>query len=337
MQSLSKIAIANAGMSINSNILVCDRDNAALDLIRSIAKTSTIMVPKHNAVDILGWIQHTNFSGTDICAIFVSEEKDENGMSGFELTKLIGRNRSSIPIFMRLSNGRTMRDLTASQKALIAGCYSKDNPEKLKEYTDKFLYGFYFPNALVNIFEESGRQVLQTVFKGSEVRESKPFLVYDHQITTEFTSLLPVQFSFGNGVITFFIKEEDILSLIIGEHTALKKEQTSNTHVDQLISEVMNLFWGKVRKASDELFAECDNQKVINIPLVVNHKKNYISFGNRAPQLCFRYIIIRDVSIPEPVIVEFKVMFNSLLQAKDFVLKNEPDSPNLGDGEFEFF
>lgn len=337
MQDVNELKGEPVAESVGSNILVYDRNESAIALIKQIAKDSNLISPPKEAWDILNHVRHLNFGESDVCAVFLSEEKDENGFSGFEVAKVIQRVRSCIPIFMRLEEGRSINDLDMDQKSLIVGCYTTSEPEQLEKYAKRFIYGFYFPHALVDIFVRSGKEVLTSTFKGCEVRESKPFLAYDHYINTEYTSLLPVQFGFGNGILAFLMKDEDAAVLIGNGHTPLLSEQTQDKHVNQLVSEILNLFWGRVRLASENIYRESETRKLVNIPMVVNHKKNYINFGSMTPQLCFRFILIRDVSIPEPYVLEFKIMFSSTLQADNFVVKETPDNDQDIGGAFESF
>lgn len=322
---------------IHCHVLVYEQSFTAVELIRAVAKDCNLIQPKSQTGNILGILQNTNFTDSDICAVFLCEEVDEHGLTGFEIAQIIHKERSNVPIFMRLENGRSENDLTHEQRNVIVGCYTELESEKLRNHTDKFLYGFYFPNPLVDIFIRSGLDVLSSTFKGCEIRTSKPFLVYDHIITTEYTSILPAHFGFGNGILTFLMKESDAHELIAHGHTALKIQQTDNDYVNQLVSEVMNQYWGQVRILCNQLFGEFEDKKNIYLPMVVNHKKNYINFGNHIPQLCFRYVLLRGGSIPEPFIVEFKIMFNTVFKKEDFPAPREIQPDSDADTGFEFF
>ncbi|MEJ2682324.1 MAG: hypothetical protein P8144_12850, partial [Gammaproteobacteria bacterium] len=238
------------------NVLVYDSDPNAIKLIESVVHQCNVIKPESETGNILTLLQHDNFQETDICAVFLSENSDINDLTGFEIAKVIHRHRNNIPVFVRLSADRELSDLSSDKRNLIAGCYNTNDPDSLKKYTDKFLYGFYFPNSLVDIFLNAGLEVLKNTFRSCEIKSSKPFLLYDHIITTEYTSILPVQFNFGNGVLTFLMKEDDAIRLVANEHTALKKSQTNCDYMNQLVSEVMNLYWGKVRKRCEDVFGD---------------------------------------------------------------------------------
>lgn len=331
---MNKFATENR---ISCNILVYDTDAAALALIKSVVSACNIIKPEVETGGILGLLQKASSCETDICAVFLCEAEDEQGLTGFEIAKLIRGHRSNIPIFMRLRDQRGRHDLNQAERQLITGGYTALEPEILRAHADRFLYGRYFPNALVDLFVQAGADVLAALFRGCEIRVSKPFLAYDHVITTEYTAILPVQFNYGSGYITFLIKESDARVLIANEHTALTKLQTDNHYINQLISEVMNLYWGKVRQLSDAKFKQTEPKPPVSIPIVVSHKKEYISFGNKIPQLCFRYLLLREAPMPEPCLVEFKVSFLNALDPRDFVASDPLADAGPEEGSVEIF
>jgi len=323
--------------TIDCRIMVYDNDNETHDLIRTIAPKGNLITPKREVVDILSLLGNTDLQETDICAIFLTEVEDSDGLTGFDIAKLIQKSRDNIPIFMRLRDGRSITDLNNEQRSLVTGCYTNSDPEMLKKKANTFVCGFYFPNALVNIFSDTGLEILESVFKGCEVTGSQPFMLFDHSITKSLTSLLPIQFSFGNGILAVLTKESDILSLIENKHTSLYENQTGNTHINQVVSELTNLYWGKVRQICDQIFKSSGDRSTVNIPMVINHNQKYINFGNHTPELCFRYMIIPDTAIPDPIIIEFKLIFNSLIQLNDFSYHTPSESGFDEEGFFESF
>ena len=218
---------------------------------------------------------------------------------------------------MRLSGTRTLNDVPLEQRQAITGYYNTNDPERLKKLPTIFIW-FLFPNYLIHIFIEAGLFTLNSTIKNCEIKAQYP-LIYDYALATECTSILPIQLPFGNGAITFSINESDALNLIEHEHTALNRTQNSNDHCNQFISEVTNQFWGKVRRMCQLAYGNETHRAPVNIPIIVSHKQKYINFGNHTPQLCFRYLLIKNHLIPEAISVEFKIIFNSLLRPKRFL------------------
>jgi hypothetical protein len=323
--------------AIGCTILVFDRDEEAVNLIKSLGAEGNIKIPHKEEINITESIVELDLIESDICAIFLSEEFDSDGLTGIDIATKFHSAKSNTPIFMRLTGDRTLNDLPMAQRQLITGCYTTNRPEQLKKITESFLYGFYFPNHLVQIFIEAGLYTLNCTIENCEIKSSVPFLVYDYTLAAEFTSILPMQLPFGNGALTFSIKENDALILIKNDHTALNKDQTSTDHCNQFISEITNQFWGKVRRMCQAVYGSEQHRAPVTIPIIVNHQQKYISFGNHTPQLCFRYLLIRDHLIPEAISVEFKIIFNTILRPKDFyeLLPRNPPAPE--DDHYESF
>lgn len=323
--------------AIGCTILVYDKNDEAVDLIKSLSADGTIMAPEQEEMGILETIAQLNLTQSDICAVFLSEEFDSEGLTGIEIATRIHSTKSNIPIFMRLAGNRTLNDLPPEHRQAVTGYYNTSSPERLKKITDHFLYGFYFPNYLIHIFIEAGLFTLNSAIKNCEIKSSVPFLIYDYTLATEYTSILPIQLPFGNGAITFSINESDAINLIEHEHTALNSTQNSNDHCNQFISEITNQFWGKVRRMCHLAYGNELHRAPVNIPIIVNHKQKFVNFGNHTPQLCFRYLLIKNHLIPEAINVEFKIIFNSILRPKDFYELVPRTTNPIDDDHFEAF
>jgi hypothetical protein len=337
MQALTRIIHPKDCSAIGCSILVYDNDDEAVNLIETLSSEGKIETSEQDGISILESIALSDLTQSDICAVFLSENFDSDGLTGFHIAAKIHRLRSNIPIFMRLDGQRTINDIPTEHRQLITGCYNTCDPAQLKKITDSFLYGYFFPNRLVDILLDAGLFTLKSAIKHCEIRPSRPFLIYDYTLAAEFTSILPIQLPFGNGSLTFSINENDALTLIKNEHTSLQKDQFSIDHCNQLISEITNQFWGKVRRMCAPVYGRDQLRSPVYIPLVVNHKMKYINFGNNTPQLCFRYLLIRDHLIPEGISVGFKIIFNSILRPNDFCeLRAISENPNKDDN-FESF
>jgi hypothetical protein len=88
--------------------------------------------------------------------------------------------------------------------------------------------------------------------------------------------------------------EENPLLELIGRDGELDSSANFRS-VNDLLSEITNLIWGsfKNRYIGDE--QTCSGPQV-QIPLIVNHKHKYISFGTENPQLCFRFTLTDAIS-----------------------------------------
>jgi hypothetical protein len=106
--------------------------------------------------------------------------------------------------------------------------------------------------------------------------------------------------------------------------------------VNDLLSEITNLIWGsfKNRYIGDDKTAA--NGRV-QIPLIVNHKHKYISFGTENPQLCFRFTLTDEQGNGRAATLYERFIFNLNWSPDDFK-EIAPDTADLVDsGELELF
>ena len=73
----------------------------------------------------------------------------------------------------------------------------------------------------------------------------------------------------------------------------------------------------------------------IQVPTIVNHCRNYISFGTDDPQLCFHYTITDNEGKLEPVSMYQKFVFHLSWAPEEF--QDEPVDDLVTNGELEFF
>ena len=91
--------------------------------------------------------------------------------------------------------------------------------------------------------------------------------------------------------------------------------------VNGLLSELTNAVWGKLKGS----FAPKGSMKTKSkftseIPSVINHSRNYISFGTDDPKLCFKYILNSE-DLEHPTVIYQKFAFH---------LKWEPEAMESG-------
>src|SRR5258708_7748242 len=128
--------------------------------------------------------------------------------------------------------------------------------------------------------------------------------------------------------------EEDPLLALIGREAPQRPGATFRSVNDQL-SEITNLIWGsfKNRYIGDDKMAAAGR---VQIPLIVNHKHKYISFGTENPQLCFRFTLTDEATERTSTLYE-RFIFNLNWSPEDFK-EIAPDTADLVDsGELELF
>lgn len=94
------------------------------------------------------------------------------------------------------------------------------------------------------------------------------------------------------------------------------KSRGKGVEVSNLLSEITNLIWGsfKNRYIGDVNLAAGSQ---VQVPLTVNHKRKYISFGSENPQLCFRFTLTNPAT-DSPTTLFARYIFNLSWSPEDF-------------------
>jgi len=275
-------------MAISTKIFMHDPSLDAVKAVKSITDDNNLIGIKSLDMDIVEFLMNSELTSGDLSAIFLTEGVDSRGLSGFHIAEKINKCRSSLPVFMRLESGRSIQDLNEAQRDLVTATYTLDDLDHLEDICRRYLFAAHYPMQMVDLIRTLGRETLFQSFRNVKVVECSPFLVKDHMVSTYFASLIPLEVSPGKGYLMAQLKESDISRLICSSRTHLNKEFDDFDHVHQLVSEIVNMLWGKIRHA---MYVEEDenlDRNPAQVPIIINYLRHYVGFGNVNPPRCFR-------------------------------------------------
>lgn len=286
----------------------------------------TVKASENNILDVLK-------SYVDLGGVFLSE--DINGIKGegIRIGQEIHKIRPELPIFLRLESSSTNLD-EALDKVFCAS-YTIDNIDKLKQTIDQHIFCNDYPNALLRGIEEITRDSLYHFFDCASIEVSAPYLVKDRIIFGELFSLIPIESCWCKGYMTLQSEEANVRKMV-------KEEKVSNDGIDpddfrfinDVLSEITNMAWGGIRNRFVSA-THPESDITSQVPIIVNHKHKYITFGTNTPQLCFRYTIRGNDDSAFSLYIKF--VFNLYWESGKFS-ENEPSVSDLvTSGELEFF
>jgi hypothetical protein len=202
----------------------------------------------------------------------------------------------------------------------------------LSKVIDEYIFSLVYPNTLVRGISEITESVLTNQFKHLVTRWDTPYIVRDRVIFGEVFSLIPLESSWCRGYMMLQIEEDAVMSILNRDEMF---PASSFREVNSLLGEITNLIWGafKNRYIGDTAVTS-GNQ--IQVPLVVNHKRKYISFGTENPQLCFLYTLA-DEETGAVVKLYQRFIFNLSWSPEDFKEITHDTSELIESGELEFF
>lgn len=310
-----------------SKVLVFDHELDNEEIIRSFCATQRLIPVKSCSKSVLKVLS----SNVDLGAIFLSTGSSDSGLSGRQLGQKIHELRPEIPIFLRLSDGEKQE----KEHCAFCAYYTPSTIETLTPLIDEYIFCREYPNALIRGIEEITCNTLSQFFDDVKLSISAPYLVRDRIIFGELFSLIPIESDWCRGYMMLQSEDENVRELVKAEKISAQHENHDNFRlVNDVLSEITNVAWGAMRNrfVSHE---QPTNHSNTQVPIIVNHKNRYITFGTDTPQLCFKHDIERGDG--KNFTLFFKFIFN-LHWDPDKFSENEPSIGELvNSGELEFF
>lgn len=241
--------------------------------------------------------------------------------------------RPELPIILRLSPGTPPDALPAALRNAVCATFRMSEMESLAAAVDEYIFSLVFPNALVRGISEITEVRLASLFRNVAVTWDTPSIVRDRIIFGEVFSLIPLDGAWCRGYMLMQVEEEPLLSILTKDRAQDKPGDFRD--INNVLGELTNLIWGafKDRFLNQEALT---SRSQVQVPLIVNHKNRYISFGSTNPQLCFHYRLT-DEATGKSVAIDQRFVFSLNWSPEDFS-ENVVDVDSLVEaGELDLF
>lgn len=270
-------------------------------------------------------------SNIDLGAIFYSECWGGSPEENAEIAVRIHAIRPELPIILRREKEATLDGIAESMKHVFCAAYTADDLTALKQLIDDYIFSLYYPCGLVRGISEISESVLAGQFRHLSLRWDTPYIVRDRVIFGEVFSLIPLESNWCRGYMMIQTEEQAILNYLERREG---REAAAFRDVNSLLGEITNLIWGsfKNRYIGDGALSNSH----IQVPLVVNHKHKYISFGTENPQLCFLYTLTDDAT-GDTIRLSQRFIFNLSWSPEDFKAIVHDTASLIEVGELELF
>jgi hypothetical protein len=245
--------------------------------------------------------------------------------------------RPELPIIMRRDNDPGMDGLPESLRRVVCAAYVAHDMAPLRQVIDDYIFSLDYPNALVRGIADMTQAILGDVFKDLTITCDTPYIVRDRIIFGEVFSLIPLESAWCRGYMMMQAEETPILELLDryqmidnGRHG-----EADFRDLNSVLGEVTNLIWGsfKNRYVGD---ADAWARSQVQVPLLVNHKHKYISFGSGNPQLCFTYWL-KDPQSSRAVKLHQRFVFSLSWSPEDFKEVTDDVGAMVEAGELDLF
>ena len=312
-----------------SKVLVLDNSPVHSAAIKAFCDANNLVglkVRKNRLMSVLR-------SNIDLGAILYSESYGATPEENAEIAIRIHTVRPELPIILRRDDLPTLDGIAESLRRVFCAAYTTSDMSGLSKVIDEYIFSLVYPNALVRGISEITEGVLASQFKHLTATWDTPYIVRDRVIFGEVFSLIPLESAWCRGFMMLQTEEQPILDLLDAEQAG---EGGSNFRaVNSLLGEVTNLIWGafKNRYIGDAAAASISQ---IQVPLIVNHKHKFISFGTDNPQLCFFYTL-SDENTGRAIKLYQRFVFNLSWSPEEFKEIVHDASELVESGELELF
>jgi len=312
-----------------SKVLVLDDSNEHAQAIKEFCDENNLVALKVRKDRLMPVLE----SNIDLGAILYSENYGDSPQENAEIAMTIHAIRPELPIIIRREKTATLADFPERVRRAFCAAYVASDMAALRNVIAEYIFCLVYPNALVRGISEITETVLASQLGELTVSLSTPYIVRDRVIFGEVLSLIPLESTWCRGYMMLQTEEEPILGLL---HRYSPADARANfREVNSLLGEITNLIWGsfKNRFIGD---AAVSSGSQIQVPLVVNHKHKYISFGTENPQLCFLYTLT-DKNSGRQVTLYQRFIFNLNWSPEDFREIAHDAGALVDSGELEMF
>lgn len=321
-------------LELVSKVLVFDNTDTYTEGLKNFFAENGLIGLK---VDNRAALVDTLKANIDLGAIIIGEEMNDTLSDGAEHAEEIQSLRKELPIILHRKNTASDDGLSPQLKKLISGIFQGEDFEALKKLMDKFLFNRYYPAAFIRGIQEISEQALKATFPKMMIACGPPYLIRDRIIFGELFSLIPLEGHWCRGYLMVQTEEATMSNLIANGYTSLKNDDLDFRTVNNLMSEITNMMWGSFKSRFFNNIQDTGETYKIQVPIIINHDRKYITFGVDDPQLCFLYVMEDPEGKIEPVQVFQKLVFHLGWQPEEFKEVQE-DMDNLVDaGELELF
>ncbi len=306
-----------------SKVLVLDESPEHLQSIKTFCDDNGLVALKVRPGSVMS-VLRTNI---DLGAILLSEVYGGSSEEAARIAAEIHEARPELPVIMRRESSANLEGLAEPVRRAVCAAYIANDMAALRKVVGERIFCLMYPNALLRGIAEITESVLTSQFSGVRVSVDTPYIVHDRIIFGELFSLMQLESSWCRGYMMLQTEEDPLL--VLGGHPP----GASFRNVNDLLGEITNLVWGAVK---NRYLGDPAIMSGSQVPLLVNHKHKYISFGTSNPQLCFRFTLT-DAAGMHTTTLYARFVFNLSWSPEDFKEIPQAFAGLVESGELQLF
>jgi hypothetical protein len=274
-----------------SKILLLENDTTRAEALEAFgAAHQLVCVPVRR--DALAAALQTHY---DLGGVLLGEDFGGSREAAAAVAVALEVERPELPIVLRhASRNEADEALPEALQRVPRASWYEDEPETLLAALDAHVFSHEYPDPLVDGITDMTFGRLRSLFADLEVNWDTPGIVRDRIIFGEVLTLIPIETAWCRGWLLMQTEEMPLIELL--PPRAGRDEASDFRDVNGVLGELTNLVWGAFRnrylgKASNAEDAGASNtsRAQVQVPLLINHRRRYLSFGSDNPQLCIKY------------------------------------------------
>jgi hypothetical protein len=309
-----------------SKVLVLDESPEHLQSIKEFCDENDLIALKAHRGSVMS-VLRTNI---DLGAILLAENYGGSLETAAQTAAEIHRTRPELPIIMHRESTDKLEGLAEPLRRAVCATYIAKDRTALRRIIKERIFCLTYPNALLRGIVEIMQSVLANQFAGARISIDTPYVVHDRIIFGELFSLMQLESTWCRGYMTLQT-EEDPLLVLAGQ--PLGPTSLSFRTVNDFLGEITNLVWGALK---NRYLGDPGATSGAQVPLIVNHKHRYISFGTSNPQLCFR-LTLADAAGTCTTTLHARFVFNLSWSPEDFKEIPQKFAGLVESGELQLF
>ena len=198
-----------------------------------------------------------------------------------------------IPIFLRGEASALVKGLRSTYPDMIVRTYGECTEDVLSNLVAESIFGRHYPGSMLEHVQETICNVILSHLTDIEVEVGSLLLASDRRVYGERLEVMPIRSSWCRGAMMLESRGSDMMRLIRLGRTRFSRDVHHIANcTEDLLRELMNQISGAFKNK----FVPSDFQghlHQIEVPMTINHREHYVSFGGTQPLLCFK-LTLRD-------------------------------------------
>ncbi|MEX3949943.1 chemotaxis protein CheX [Paraburkholderia sp. EG287B] len=270
-----------------SKLLLLESDTARAEAIARIAAAyDCVCVPVRR--DALSAALKTHY---DLGGVLLGEDFGGSLEAAAAVAVALEAERPELPVVLRRAASEQDDALPEPLRRLPCASWHDSDPATLIAALEAHVFSHDYPDPLVDGITDMTLGRLRGLFAGLEVNWDTPSIVRDRIIFGEVLTLIPIETAWCRGWLLMQTEETPLIELL--PPRAGRDEASDFRDVNGVLAELTNLVWGAFRNrylGNAHAAGEAGwGRAQVQVPLLINHRRRYLSFGSDNPQLCIKY------------------------------------------------